>query len=103
MARWVRAEIAPRETIAATDGGAIRYFGEYQVLDLIGLNNRRLLHGERSGPAALAAVDPVVSFPALFSKLGRSDTWWPVPRTATAHLTIWDCPQSELVAFHRVP
>jgi hypothetical protein len=102
MARWVRAEVAPGETIAVTDAGAIRYFGEHPVLDLVGLNNHRLLHGGRAGPAALAAVDLVVSFPALFPKLGRSDTWRPVHRTATAHLTICDCPQSELVAYQRV-
>lgn len=41
---WLRTSGYPAETLVATqDAGAIRYFGPYEVLDLIGLNDHRLV------------------------------------------------------------
>jgi len=101
-AKWLRDHAAPGETIAVTDAGAARYFGEHPVLDLIGLNNHRLLH--RAGAAApdLANVNLVASFPALVPHLRASSAWQPIHRVTTSHLTICDCPQSELVVYRRV-
>jgi hypothetical protein len=102
MARWVGAEVAPGETVAVTDAGAARYFGGHQVLDLVGLNSHRVLHRKSPGALDLETVNWVVSFPAVLPSLGTSAGWQPAHRTSTSHLTICDCPQSELVAYRRV-
>jgi hypothetical protein len=102
MAKWLRDHAAPGETIAVTDAGAARYFGEHPVLDLIGLNNHRLLHRAGTSAPDLANVNLVASFPALVPHLRASSAWRAIHRVTTSHLTICDCPQSELVAYRRV-
>jgi hypothetical protein len=102
MATWLRENAAPGETIAVTDAGAARYFGEHPVLDLIGLNSHRLLHRGGAAASDIANVNLVVSFPALVPHLRTSSDWQPVHRVATSHLTICDCAQSELVAYGRI-
>jgi len=102
MAKWLRDHAAPGETIAVTDAGAARYFGEHPVLDLMGLNNHCLLHRDGATAAALANINLIASFPALVPHLRTSSAWQPIHRVTTSHLTICDCPQSELVAYRRV-
>ena len=101
MAKWLRDHAAPGETIAVTDAGAARYFGDHPVLDLIGLNNHRLLHRDGAAAPDLTNVNLVASFPALVPHLRASSAWQPIHRVATSHLTICDCPQSELVVYRR--
>jgi hypothetical protein len=102
MADWLAIHVAPGETIAVTDAGAARYFGEHRILDMLGLNNHRFLHRDRELPPRLDTVDVVVSFPSLVPHLRASSAWQPVHRVSPAHLTICDCQQSELVAYRRV-
>jgi len=101
MATWLRDHAAFGETIAVTDAGAARYFGEHPVLDLIGLNSHRLLHRADTAAPDLTNVNLVASFPALVPHLRASSAWQPIHRVTTSHLTICDCPQSELVAYRR--
>jgi len=42
-AKWIAGNIPQGTTIAVSDAGAIRYFGNHRVIDLIGLNTHRLL------------------------------------------------------------
>jgi hypothetical protein len=101
MARWLRDNTAPGEMIAVIDAGAARYFGERPIFDLLGLNNHRFLHREGRRLSDLDPVRLVASFPSLVTSLRHNPAWQPVHRTATRHLTICDCPQSEIVAYRR--
>ncbi|PYT07815.1 MAG: hypothetical protein DMF49_07045 [Acidobacteria bacterium] len=41
--KWIAANLPENVTVASSDGGAIRYFGERRIVDLVGLNTHRLL------------------------------------------------------------
>jgi hypothetical protein len=104
MANWLRDHTPPGETIAVTDAGAARYFGEHPVFDLLGLNHHRFLHRPRQRwPSEPDTVRVIATFPSLMPFLRDNPDWQPVHRVATNHLTICDCPQSEIVAYQRVP
>lgn len=98
MALWLREHTAPGETIAVTDAGAARYFSDRRIVDLVGLNNHRMLHGERS----LVGTDVLSTFPSWLPALRTSTAWQAVHAVATEHLTICHCDQSQLVAYRRV-
>ncbi len=102
MATWLRDHTAPGETIAVTDAGAARYFGERPIFDLLGLNHHRFLHRRGTSASDLAPVRVISTFPSHVPYLRDNPAWQPVHRVATGHLTICDCPQSELVAYRRV-
>jgi hypothetical protein len=102
MAQWLRAHAVPGEVIAVNDAGAARYFAERPIFDMLGLNNHRFLHSERRAAADLGHVRLVSAFPSLVPSLRANPAWQPVHRVATEHLTICDCPQSEIVAYRRV-
>jgi hypothetical protein len=102
MAIWLRDHVPAGETVAVTDAGAARYFAHGPILDLLGLNQHRLLHGRGLAGGDLDQVSVVASFPSLVPFLRDQPAWQPMHRVATGHLTICDCPQSELVAYRRV-
>jgi hypothetical protein len=102
MAVWLRNNTVAGEMIAVTDAGAARYFSDRPIFDMIGLNNHRFLHRNREAPPALHGVRLVSVFPAFLPFLRDNPSWRPVHRVATGHLTICDCPQSEIVAYRRV-
>jgi hypothetical protein len=98
-ARWLRDHVPANEIVAVTDAGAARYFGERQTIDVLGLNDHRLLHGQRK--LDLTRIRTVVAFPSSVALLGSDPAWRPVHRAATGHLTICNCPQSEIVVYQR--
>lgn len=98
MAIWLRDHTASHETVAVTDAGAARYVAERRIVDLVGLNNHRLLHGPRS----LAGIDVLSTFPSWLPSLRTSGDWLPIHTVSTDHLTICHCDQSQLVAYRRV-
>jgi hypothetical protein len=100
VAVWLRDNIPVDEAIGVNDAGAIRYFGDHAVVDLIGLNNHAILH-DRAHASELAQLRTVAIFPTLFPAIAHSDDWTPVHRTTTATLTICRCEQSEIVAYRR--
>ncbi|MBN2576972.1 MAG: hypothetical protein JXP73_20590 [Deltaproteobacteria bacterium] len=101
MAKWLREHTASGEVIAVSDAGAARYFADRPIFDILGLNNHRYLHRERRSAPDLGAIRLVSAFPAFVPSLRDSPAWRPVHRVATEHLTICDCPQSEIVAYRR--
>ena len=101
MAKWLRDHTPPGEVIAVSDAGAARYFADRPIFDIIGLNNHRFLHRERRSPADLGHIRLVSAFPSLVPSLRGNAAWQPIHRVATEHLTICDCPQSEIVAYRR--
>ena len=102
MAMWLRDNTADGEMIAVTDAGAARFFSDRPIFDVIGLNNHRFLHRDGTAPPDLGQVHVVSVFPSLLPLLRDNPAWRPVHRVATGHLTICDCPQSEIVAYRRV-
>ena len=81
--RWVAAEVPAGSAVAVNDAGAIRYFGDRETVDLVGLNDVRVLFAEPrlaqvvDGPDALAdwllrhRVDSLVVFPTWLGALAR--------------------------------
>jgi hypothetical protein len=101
MAKWLRDNTPKGETIAVTDAGAAGYFAERRIVDLIGLNDHRHLHREPARERDVLGVRILSTFPSWMPSLRDSSAWQVLHRTATAHLTICNCPQSEIVAYQR--
>ena len=50
--RWIDANVPPNQSVWVSDAGAIRYFGNHRVVDLVGLNAHRLLPLVQAAEAA---------------------------------------------------
>ncbi|HEY5284325.1 MAG TPA: hypothetical protein VIM14_16150, partial [Polyangia bacterium] len=101
MATWLRDHVPKGEPIAVTDAGAARYFGEHPIVDLVGLNDHRTLHHEPGREREVAGIRTIATFSSLLPTVRNNPAWQVIHRNTTAHLTICDCPQSELVAYQR--
>jgi hypothetical protein len=101
MALWQREHVPPGETIAVSDAGAARYFGEHRIFDMVGLNHHRYLHRQADAMAEIATIKFLSIFPSLMPHVRDSADWQPIHRTSTENLTICRCPQSEIVLYHR--
>jgi hypothetical protein len=101
MAKWLRDNTPKDEPIAVTDAGAAGYFAERRIVDLIGLNDHRLLHREPGREREVLGVRILSTFPSWMPSLHSSSEWQVLHRTATDRLTICTCPQSEMVAYQR--
>ncbi len=103
VGEWLRDHTDPGEWIATNDAGAITYFSQRRVLDLIGLNNHRVVHGgltaemERTKPAYFAV------FPAWFPVVTRDRRFTPVFRAKAERYVISGGPQDELVVYRFTP
>ncbi|MCC7358790.1 MAG: hypothetical protein IT317_04905 [Anaerolineales bacterium] len=53
LALWLRAHTPPEALIAAHDIGVIRYFGEHDTVDVVGLTSAGLAAAYRNGPGSL--------------------------------------------------
>jgi len=92
LGRWVAQQTAPGARLAVNDVGAISYFGERRVIDLMGLVTPEILPYRREGPHGIlrylerTCPDYLVIFPAWFPALAaRSDLFRPVTRVRLAH------------------
>jgi hypothetical protein len=73
--KWLKPNTRPGDWIATMDGGAIRYFSERNVLDMVGLNNHRLLEKEAGAERNRLLLQQIkesepsyyVLFPRIFS------------------------------------
>lgn len=96
-ARWVRANVPPGRAVAVIDAGAMRFFGEHPVVDLVGLNTHEVLE---SGFEAVVAARPAcfVTFPAAgYQAMPGMQL---VHAIAARRLTICDCPsQAEMLVL----
>jgi hypothetical protein len=101
MAKWLRDNTPANEPIAVTDAGAARYFGNHPIADLIGLNDHRHLHRDPERERQVMGIRILSTFPSLMPSLRDNPAWRVIHRDATAHLTICNCPQWEIVAYQR--
>jgi hypothetical protein len=103
VGEWLRDHTASNEWIATNDAGAITYFSQRCVLDLIGLNNHRVVHGglteemERTKPAYFAV------FPAWFPVVTRDRRFTEVFSAKAERYVISGGPQDELVVYRFAP
>ena len=65
MGQWIRDHAPADAVVGVIDAGAIRYFGERETVDLIGLNNAALAFGHSSLTAEVARCDWLAIFPAF--------------------------------------
>lgn len=79
LAEWIRQNIPPGERIAAHDVGAIRYFGEHDTIDVVGLTTPLMASSYRNGPGA--------SFEALES--AQPEYYAIYPDTAPPYFPEW--------------
>jgi len=108
--RWVAANVPAGATVAATDAGALRFFGERRTVDLFGLNTQRRIpvildmkpRAGRSAEEAQAIIrrfwsEPEVDFWVLFTRwAGRLPQGAGLERIAgfrLKHNTIADSPE----------
>jgi len=92
LGRWVARETPPDALVAVNDIGALSYFGDRRILDLMGLATPAVLPYRRAGPAGVTRFvearcpDYVVIFPEWFPELAaRDDLLFPVTRVRLAH------------------
>ncbi len=94
-ARWVRAHSAESDWIAANDAGAMRVVGRRRVVDLLGLNDHRMLGPEREAVLREARPKYFVIFPSWFPRLAQR---YPVAARfrSDPYTVCTRCDQSEL-------
>ena len=92
LGRWVAAHTPPDTLIALNDLGALSYFGERRVIDLVGLATPEILPYRRQGEDGLLRYlgrrcpEYLVIFPAWFPGLAaRADLFRPVTGVTLAH------------------
>lgn len=97
-AQWVRAHSAESDWIAANDAGAMRVVGQRRVVDLLGLNDHRMLGPEREVVLRETRPRYFVVFPSWFPRLVER---YPIAaRFRSEPYTICTrCDQSELVVL----
>jgi hypothetical protein len=92
LGRWVARHTPPGARLAVNDIGALSYFGDRPVLDLMGLVSPEVLSYRRQGPVGLlrylerVCPDYLVIFPAWFPELAaRADLFRPLTGVRLAH------------------
>ncbi len=92
LGHWVAAETPPDALIALNDLGALSYFGERRVIDLIGLATPEILPYRREGVDGVLRYlgqrcpEYLVVFPAWFPELvGRTDLFRPLKEVTLRH------------------
>lgn len=101
LGRWVSAHASPNDLVATVDAGAIRYFGHRPVLDMEGLNHHAVL--DRGLFAVMTEARPrfVIYFPLKYPRLAESPEFRVVHRVRTAHYTIFNGRQDEMLVLER--
>ena len=92
LGHWVAAETPPDALIALNDLGALSYFGERRVIDLVGLATPEILPYRREGVDGVLRYlgrrcpDYLVVFPAWFPELvRRTDLFRPLKEVTLPH------------------
>ena len=98
-ARWVAEFTPPDAVIGVNDAGALRYFGERETVDLIGLNFHERAFGAANLDAMYRRVDWICVFPGWWSGTNLLDGFVERKRFSMppAEYTICDCPAQTLV------
>jgi hypothetical protein len=104
VGEWLRDNTRPGDRVVTMDAGAIRYFSERVVLDLVGLNDHNVSGGEGI-LSRLREVKP--AYYALFpDNFGPTIAAWglqPVFTVVNDPYTICDCPSQATITVYVFP
>lgn len=102
LGRWVNESLPPDAVVAVNDAGAIRYFGERTTIDLMGLNDHRILRRDpREGfrPLFDRGVGYFIIFPSWFPDFDRALPLAPIHQVRSPHYTICEGPQDLMIVY----
>lgn len=102
VAAWLRQHTHEGEAVATNDAGAIAYFSQRPVLDLLGLNNHRVVHGQLAAEIERMSPRYFAIFPAWFPKIANSPRFKRAFSVKAERYVISSGPQSELVVYERL-
>lgn len=118
LGRWAKDHTEPFEALMVNDAGALRYFSDRPVVDLVGLNDHRILFSPerkllRQSPQALEALGRerkapwLIIFPSWFRQATEDPSfslyYRPVISARSDPYTVVPVPgQAEKVVFRRV-
>jgi hypothetical protein len=91
LGRWVAEHTPPDTLIALNDLGALSYFGQRRVIDLIGLGTPEILPYRRQGEAAVLRYlgrrcpEYLIVFPSWFELTAREDLFRPIAGVRLPH------------------
>lgn len=101
-ASWLRERTDESEWIASNDAGAVRLFGKRRVIDLVGLNDHRVLDGELESILREHQPRYYVIFESWFPRLVQSPQFEIAARFGSEPYTICsECAQPELLILER--
>lgn len=101
-ADWLREHTDESEWVASNDAGAVRLFGKRRVIDLVGLNDHRVLDGELESILREHQPRYYVIFESWFPRLVQSPQFEIAERFASQPYTICsECAQPELLILER--
>ena len=101
-ADWLRERTHESEWIASNDAGAVRLFGKRRVIDLVGLNDHRVLDGELESILRETQPRYYVIFETWFPRLVQSPQFEVAARFRSDPYTICsECTQPELLILER--
>ncbi len=107
LGRWVARHTPPGAQVGVNDVGAIAYFGDRPILDLMGLATPDILPYRRQGPAGVLRYleqrcpDYLVIFPEWFPTLAaRADLFRPLTRVRLARNVVAGA--DEMVVYETV-
>jgi hypothetical protein len=107
LGHWVARETPPGALLAVNDVGALSYFGNRPIIDLVGLVTPDIVAARRAGDAGLLAYlaracpDYLVIFPAWYPGLrARQDLFRPIERVRLAHNVVAGA--DEMVVYETV-
>ncbi len=105
VGRWIALHTSPDAVIATNDAGAIRFFGERRVIDLMGLNYHPAVPARRKGLLPLGQImrseqpTHLAVIPSWFPAFERSPLLRPVFTTRAEHYTVAAAPQDRFVVY----
>jgi hypothetical protein len=107
LGRWVAQRTPPEALVAVNDVGALSYFGDRRIIDLMGLVTPDIVAARRAGEAGLLAYldhtcpDYLVIFPAWFPGLSaRGDLFRAIERVRLEHNVVAGA--DEMVVYETV-
>ena len=101
VGRWLD-EVAELDDVIATyDAGAVRYWSNREVLDMVGLNDHEVAAG--GVQRRVAELEPrfFLIFPPSFAQFAGNPLYQPVRRLESSRYTICECPQDVMLVLRR--
>jgi len=88
---WLRDHVPEGQWIASQDAGALRFFSERPLVDLVGLNDHEVLAGRRLAVLRRHDVRWFIANP-YFLKIGSNPRFRPVHMAEAKDYSLCDCP-----------